>query len=117
MLILLFPHILPHLRRCAPEVLLEHPSKQFIIGESMSFQDHMHRVFRIDQIFVDKRKSVFILIFQKCNPHLFLEKTAEISGLEISYTCDLIQENGTPVILRNIIQHKIQPVQIFFLLT
>ncbi len=29
--------------------------------------------FRIDQIFVDKRKSVFILIFQKCNPHLFLE--------------------------------------------
>ena len=29
--------------------------------------------FRIDQIFVDKRKYVFILIFQKCNPHLFLE--------------------------------------------
>ena len=29
--------------------------------------------FRIDQIFVDKRKSVFILIFQKCTPHLFLE--------------------------------------------
>ena len=29
--------------------------------------------FRIDQIFVDKRKSVFILIFQKCNPHLVLE--------------------------------------------
>lgn len=25
MLILLFPHILPHLRRCAPEVLLEYP--------------------------------------------------------------------------------------------
>ena len=34
----------------------------------------MHGVFRIDQIFVDKRKSVFILIFQKSNPHLFLEK-------------------------------------------
>ena len=80
----------------------------------MAFQGHMHRVFRIDQIFVNERKSVFILIFQKCNPHLFLEKTAEISGLEISYTCDLIQGNGIPVILRNIIQHQIQPVQIFF---
>lgn len=40
MLILLFPHILPHLRRCAPEVLLEYPAKQLIIGETMSFQDH-----------------------------------------------------------------------------
>ena len=48
----------------------------------------MHGVFCIDQIFVDKRKSVFILIFQKCNPHLFLEKTAEISSLEISNTCE-----------------------------
>ena len=115
MLILLFPHMLPHLRRCAPEVLLEYPAKQLIIGESMAFQDHMHRVFRIDQIFVDKRKSVFILIFQKCNPHLFLEKTAEISSLEISNTCNLIQGNRPFVILRNIIQHQIQPVQIFFL--
>ena len=114
MLILLFPHMLPHLRRCAPEVLLEYPAKQLIIGESMAFQDHMHRVFRIDQIFVDKRKSVFILIFQKCNPHLFLEKTAEISSLEISNTCNLIQRNRPFVILRNIIQHQIQPVQIFF---
>ena len=117
MLILLFPHILSHLRRCAPEVLLEYPAKQLIIGETMSFQDHMYGIFRIDQIFVDKRKSVFILIFQKCTPHLFLEKTAEISGLEISYTCNLIQGNGIAVILRNIIQNKIQPVQIFFLLT
>ena len=40
MLILLFPHILPHLRRCAPEVLLEYPAKQLIIGETMSFQDY-----------------------------------------------------------------------------
>ena len=80
----------------------------------MAFQDHMHGVFRIDQIFIDKRKSVFILIFQKCNPHLFLEKTAEISSLEISNTCDLIQRNRPFVILRNIIQHQIQPVQIFF---
>ena len=95
-------------------MLLEHPSKQLIIGESMAFQNHMHRVFRIDQIFVDKRKSVFILIFQKCNPHLFLEKTAEISSLEISNTCNLIQRNRPFVILRNIIQHQIQPVQIFF---
>ena len=81
----------------------------------MAFQDHMHGVFRIDQIFVEKRKSVFILIFQKCNPHLFLEKTAEISSLEISNTCDLIQRNRPFVILRNIIQHQIQSVQIFFL--
>lgn len=96
-------------------MLLEHPSKQLIIGESMAFQGHMHRVFRIDQIFVDKRKSVFILIFQKCNPHLFLEKMEEISSLEISNTCDLIQRNRPFVILRNIIQHQIQSVQIFFL--
>ena len=75
----------------------------------------MHGVFRIDQIFVDKRKSVFILIFQKRNPHLFLEKTAEISSLEISNTCNLIQRNRPFVILRNIIQHQIQPIQIFFL--
>ena len=75
----------------------------------------MHGVFRIDQIFVDKRKSVFILIFQKSNPHLFLEKTAEISSLEISNTCDFIQRNKPFVILRNIIQHQIQSVQIFFL--
>lgn len=72
----------------------------------MAFQDHMHGVFRIDQIFVDKRKSVFILIFQKCNPHLFLEKTAEISILVISNTCNLIQRNRPFVILRNIIQHQ-----------
>ena len=80
----------------------------------MAFQDHMHGVFRIDQIFVDKRKSVFILIFQKCTPHLFLEKTAEISSLEISNTCNLIQRNRPFVILRNIIQHQIQPVRSFF---
>lgn len=116
MLILLFPHILSHLRRCAPEVLLEYPAKQLIIGETMSFQDHMYGIFRIDQIFVDKRKSVFILIFQKRNPHLFLKKTTEISGLEISDTCDLIQGNGPLIIFRNIIQYKVQPIQIFFLL-
>ena len=30
MFILLFPHILPHLRKCAPEVILEYPVKQLI---------------------------------------------------------------------------------------
>ena len=72
----------------------------------MPFQDHMHGIFRVDQIFVNKR-----------NPHLFLEKTTEISGLEISNTCDLIQGNGPLIIFRNIIQYKVQPIQIFFLLT
>ena len=81
----------------------------------MPFQDHMNRIFGCDQIFVDEGEPVFILIFQKCNPHLFLEKTAEISSLEISNTCDLIQRNRPFVILRNIIQHQIQSVQIFFL--
>ena len=95
-------------------MFLEHPAEQLIIGEAVAFQDHMHGVFCVDQIFVNERKSVFILIFQKRNPHLFLKKTTEISGLEISYTCNLIQGNGIPVILRNIIQHQIQPVQIFF---
>ena len=98
-------------------MILEHPAEQLIIGETMPFQDHMHGIFRVDQIFVNKRKSVFILIFQKCNPHLFLEKMEEISSLEISNTCNLIQGNRPFVILRNIIQHQIQPVQIFFLLT
>lgn len=96
-------------------MFLEHPAEQLIIGEAVAFQDHMHGVFCVDQIFVNERKSVFILIFQKCNPHLFLEKTAEISSLEISNTCDLIQRNRPFVILRNIIQHQIQSVQIFFL--
>lgn len=97
-------------------MFLEHPAEQLIIGEAVAFQDHMHGVFCVDQIFVNERKSVFILIFQKRNPHLFLEKPAEISGLEISYTSNLIQGNGPLIILRNIIQYKVQPIQIFFLL-
>ena len=97
-------------------MFLEHPAEQLIIGEAVAFQDHMHVVFCVDQIFVNERKSVFILIFQKRNPHLFLKKTTEISGLEISDTCDLIQGNGPLIIFRNIIQYKVQPIQIFFLL-
>ena len=97
-------------------MFLEHPAEQLIIGEAVAFQDHMHGVFCVDQIFVNERKSVFILIFQKRNPHLFLKKTTEISGLEISDTCDLIQRNGPLIIFRNIIQYKVQPIQIFFLL-
>ena len=97
------------------ELFQKHSSEQLIIGEAVSFQNYMYRISGCDQIFVDKRKTIFILIFQKCNPHLFLEKTAEISSLEISNTCDLIQRNRPFVILRNIIQHQIQSVQIFFL--
>ena len=97
-------------------MFLEHPAEQLIIGEAVAFQDHMYRISGCDQIFVDKRKTIFILIFQKRNPHLFLKKTTEISGLEISDTCDLIQGNGPLIIFRNIIQYKVQPIQIFFLL-
>ena len=97
-------------------MFLKHLPKQFIIGKSMSLQDHMNGICGRDEITINKRKPVFILIFQKRNPHLFLKKTTEISGLEISDTCDLIQGNGPLIIFRNIIQYKVQPIQIFFLL-
>ena len=97
-------------------MFLEHPAEQLIIGEAVAFQDHMHGGFCVDQIFVNERKSVFILIFQKRNPHLFLKKTTEIAGLQVSDTGNLVQRYGTLIIFGNVIQNKVQPVKIFFLL-
>ena len=80
----------------------------------MAFQNIMDRVQGGNQVAVNIGKAQFILVFQEGDSHAFFEKTAEISSLEISNTCDLIQRNRPFVILRNIIQHQIQPVQIFF---
>ena len=41
-------------------MLLEHPAEQLIISKSVPFQDRMNGIFGIDQIFVNKRKSVFM---------------------------------------------------------
>ena len=65
-------------------MFLKHLPKQFIIGKSMSLQDHMNGICGRDEITINKRKPVFILIFKKSNPHPFFEKTAEISCLQIS---------------------------------
>ena len=74
-------------------MLLKHSPKELIIGKSMAFQDHMNRICRRNQIPVNKRKPIFVLIFQKCNAHAFLKKAAEISGLQISNLGNLRQRN------------------------
>ena len=108
--------VFPYLGRRTSEMFLKHPSKQLVVGKTMPFQYYVNRIFCVDQIFVNKRQSVFVLIFQKGNAHLFLEKTAEIAGLQVSDTGNLVQRYGTLIIFGNVIQNKVQPVKIFFLL-
>ena len=72
MLTLYSSSLFPYLRRCISKMFQKHPSKQFIIGESMPFQNYMHRISGCDQIFIDEGKSIFIMIFQKGNTHFFL---------------------------------------------
>ena len=104
--------LFPYLRRCISEMFQKHPSKQFIIGESMPFQNYMHRISGCDQIFIDEGKSIFILIFQKGNTHFFLKEATEIPGLETGNVCNLVQRDWFPVMFCNIIQDRIKPLHL-----
>ena len=108
--------VFPYLGRRTSEMFLKHPAKQLVVGETMPFQYYVNRVFGVYKILVNKRKPVFVLIFQKSNSHFFLEKSAEIAGLQVSDTGNLVQRYGTLIIFGNVIQNKVQPVKIFFLL-
>ena len=108
--------VFPYLGRRTSEMFLKHSSKQLVVGETMPFQYYVNRVFGVYKILVNKRKPVFVLIFQKSNSHFFLEKSAEIAGLQVSDTGNLVQRYGTLIIFGNVIQNKVQPVKIFFLL-
>ena len=116
LLILSIFSLLPYLRRCISEMFQKHPSKQFIIGESMPFQNYMHRISGCDQIFIDEGKSIFILIFQKGNTHFFLKEAAEISGLEACNVCNLLKRNRFFIMFCNIIQNRIKPVHLLLAL-
>lgn len=98
------------------ELFQKHSSEQLIIGEAVSFQNYMHRISGCDQIFVDKRKTIFILIFQKSNAHFFLKETTKISCLETGDVCNLIQGDWFLLMFCNIVQDGIQPVHFFFLM-
>lgn len=79
----------------------------------MSFQNHMHRISGCDQIAVDERQSVFILVFQKSDAHFFLKEATEITGLEAGNVCNLIKRDGFFIMVCNIIQHRIQSSHFF----
>ena len=108
--------VFPDFGRRTSKMFLKHPAKQLVVGETMPFQYYVNRVFGVYKILVNKRKPVFVLIFQKSNSHFFLEKSSEIAGLQVSDTGNLVQRYGTLIIFGNVIQDKVQPVKIFFLL-
>lgn len=58
----------------------------------------------------------FVLVFQKSDSHIFLEKTAEISGFQRGNLRYFIERYRSVIVLRSIGKHLIQPVQIFILL-
>lgn len=97
--------------RIAPETSCE----TVYVGKSMPFQNHMNRISGRDQIPANEGKPIFILIFQKCNAHFFLEKATEISGLKTGDVCNLVQRDWFLVMFCNIIQYGIKTVH--FLLT
>ena len=80
----------------------------------MLLQNDMNRISGCDQITINKGKAVFILIFEKCNSHFFLEEAAEISCLETGDFCNLIKGDGFSVMFGNIVQHRFQTVHVFF---
>ena len=80
----------------------------------MPLQNDLNGISGCDQITINKGKAVFILIFEKCNSHFFLEEAAEISCLETGDFCDLIQGDGVFVMFGNIVQYRFQTGYILF---
>ena len=80
----------------------------------MPLQNDMNGISGCDQITINKGKTVFILIFEKCNSHFFLEEAAEVSCLETGDFCDFIQGDGLSVMFGDIVQYRFQTGYILF---
>ena len=83
----------------------------------MLLQNDMNRISGCDQITINKGKAVFILIFEKCNSHFFLEEAAEISCLETGDFCNLIKGDGLAVKVGYNVQQSFQTFHYFLFQT
>lgn len=94
------------------EVFGEHPAEQLVVGEAVAFQDVLQRVLRRDEVLIDVGQPHLILVFQKSEPHVLLEKTAEIPGIQAGYARDLVDGDRAVIVLVRVVQDEVQTVQV-----
>ena len=88
-------------------MLLKHLPKQLVVRESMDFQNIRNCFVGSNDVFIDPGKTDFVLVFQKGHSHAFLEKTAEIFGLEHCNTGNLLQWNCAVIIIGYVMEHRL----------